>query len=499
MVFRKKSFLASIAIAAAVFCSSSVFAFADDTNDDYLHTDGNKILDDNNNEVRLTGVAWFGYETPEAVFHGLWKRSYEEMIDTVADRGFNIIRVPLSVATINKWRNGEVTEARSVDVNTYPELKGKSGEEILDMAIKYCKKKGVKVMLDMHRVKTGGQSNIWHDGEYTTEDFEECWRYLARKYKNDDTVIAADIFNEPHGKAYYSETHAKWDESNDDNNWKYEAERVGNIILDENPNLLIVVEGVETYPREGNSYGDAGENSYYGGWWGGNLMGVKDHPIDLGSKVRNRRVVYSPHDYGPLVSNQSWFYDGFTIDTLKKDVWGPSWLYIYDDNIAPVLIGEWGGRLDGGKNEEWLKDMAELIKNYNLNHTFWCLNPNSGDTGGVYNEQLTAVDEEKYAIIKETLWHNDKGQFIGLDHKVNLGANGTHVSGEKGNSGAEDNPSILLGDVNGDGAVSLLDYTLLRRYIASGDDRIKINEKSSDINKDKVVDFFDLIALKGLI
>ena len=501
MILKKKSFLSAIAIAAAMFCSPSVCALADTTNDDYLHTDGSKIFDQYNNEVRLTGVAWFGYETPEAVLHGLWSQSCQNMVDTVADRGFNLIRIPLSVETALQRSTGEVTEARSVDFNTYPELKGMGGEQVLDYALNYCKEKGVKVMLDMHRVYTGSQSPLWADRGFTTEDFETAWRYLARKYKNDDTVIACDIFNEPHGKAYRAETNAKWDESEDENNWKYEAERVGNIILDENPNLLIMVEGVETYPREGFKYGDAGEHCYEGGWWGGNLMGVKEHPIDFGTPERNKQVVYSPHDYGPGVSQQSWFQKDFNTETLKDDIWRKSWLYIKEDNIAPILIGEWGGRLDGGDNQKWLECMAKLIVDENLNHTFWCLNPNSGDTGGVYKDDLRSVDEEKYALIKPTLWQNEKGEFIGLDHEVNLGKNGTHVRKNGEVVVPPTTPPVvkLAGDVNGDAIVSIGDYTLLKKYINTNGDGIVINKENSDINEDGNVNFLDLLALKALV
>ncbi len=497
MILKKKSFLAAIAIASAIFCGTSVSAFADSTNDDYLHTDGSKIFDQYNNEVRLTGVAWFGYETPEAVFHGLWSQSCHNMVDTVADRGFNLIRIPLSVETVLKWSKGELTEARSVDVNTYPELKGMGGEQVLDYALDYCKEKGVKVMLDMHRVYTGSQSPLWADKGFTTEDFETAWRYLARKYKDDDTVIACDIFNEPHGKAYRAETTAKWDESKDEDNWKYEAERVGNIILDENPNLLIMIEGVETYPKKGFKYGDVGEHCYEGGWWGGNLMGVKEHPIDFGTSERNKQIVYSPHDYGPGVSQQSWFEKDFNTETLKDDIWRKSWLYIKEDNIAPILVGEWGGRLDGGDNQKWLECMAKLIADENLNHTFWCLNPNSGDTGGVYKDDLKSVDEEKYALIKPTLWQNDEGVFIGLDHKVNLGKNGTHVKGD-----STKKPEVTVGkagDVNGDGVLSISDYTLLKRFVNAGGDGVTIVEGNSDVNADGKVDFLDLLALKALI
>lgn len=58
-------------------------------------------------------------------------------------------------------------------------------------------------------------------------------------------------------------------------------------------------------------------------------------------------------------------------------------------------------------------------------------------------------------------------------------------------------PPVTLGDINGDKVVDITDYTTLRRYING--QGIEINEKNADINKDGVVDFFDLVALKSLI
>lgn len=57
---------------------------------------------------------------------------------------------------------------------------------------------------------------------------------------------------------------------------------------------------------------------------------------------------------------------------------------------------------------------------------------------------------------------------------------------------------VLLGDVNGDGKVSIADYTVLKRYINTGGE-CKINEKNSDLNKDGVVSFLDLLNLKNLV
>ena len=82
-------------------------AFAFDTADDYLSADGSAIHDAAGNPVRLTGIAWFGFETQNQVYHGLWSVKMEDVLDTVADRGFNLLRIPLCVQLVNQWRNGD--------------------------------------------------------------------------------------------------------------------------------------------------------------------------------------------------------------------------------------------------------------------------------------------------------------------------------------------------------------------------------------------------------
>lgn len=60
---------------------------------------------------------------------------------------------------------------------------------------------------------------------------------------------------------------------------------------------------------------------------------------------------------------------------------------------------------------------------------------------------------------------------------------------------------VLPGDVDGNKVVDLSDYTLLRRYLNNGgkDSNVLINEKNADVNKDGVVNFFDLVALKAIL
>ena len=467
-----------------------VFAAENDSNDDYLHTSGSKIYDSYGNEVRLTGIAWFGNETPNNSYHGLWANTLDGILDKVANNGFNILRVPLSVQLVNEWRNGRNPMPDSMNDYVNPDLKNKSTLEILDKSIAICKKKGIKVILDMHRVINGSQSKTWYTDKYSVEDYEESWKWLTNHYKNDDTVIAMDIFNEPNGKAYRKEQCAKWDDSKDIDNWKNEAEKVSNEILDINPNLLIMVEGVETYPKEGYDYSTKDASNYYGTWWGGNLRGVQDHPINI--KNHPNQVVYSPHDYGPGVSSQPWFESGFTQKSLIENAWEPNWLYIQEKNIAPLLIGEWGGNMDGGNNQKWMQALADTIKEKNINHTFWCLNPNSGDTGGILEYDFSTVDTAKMALVKPTLWQNKSGQGIGLDHKVNLGSNGTHVVAT-----SQEEPVIIKGDVNNNGEVDIFDYILLQKYIL--DSSVEININNSYITDDKKINSADILGLRKLL
>src|SRR5579872_4041464 len=66
----------------------------------YWHTSGNRILDANNQQVRIAGVNWYGFEgTPERP-QGLWAKDYKAILDTVKGNGYNTIRLPFSDQTV---------------------------------------------------------------------------------------------------------------------------------------------------------------------------------------------------------------------------------------------------------------------------------------------------------------------------------------------------------------------------------------------------------------
>lgn len=398
------------------------------TTDDWLYTDGSKIVDANGKEVWMTGTNWFGYNTGTNIFDGVWACDLNSALKSIADRGFNLLRVPFSSELLLEWKNGVYPKPCYNDfVNPY--LAGMNSLEIWDYVVGQCRKNGIKIMIDIHSVETnaaGHMAPLWYDEYFTEADYLESLSWVAERYKNDDTIIAYDLKNEPHGGAWDT-VRAIWNDSKDPNNWKYVAEKAAFAVLNENPNALVMVEGIQIYPKDitkDYDFKSMDKDAYYNNWWGGNLRGVKDFPVNLG-KYQNK-LVYSPHDYGPAVSDQPWFYAGYTQQSIYEECWRDNWMFIQEENIAPLLIGEWGGFMTE-PNLTWMTYLRDFIIKNRINHTFWCYNANSGDTGGLVGYDFATWDEEKYAFVKKSLWQKN-GKFVGLDQKIPLGSNGISLS-----------------------------------------------------------------------
>lgn len=470
----------------------------DDNNDDWLHAEGSRLYDSEGHEVWLTGANWFGFNCTENCAHGLYAADVDDFLENVSNHGINLIRMPISTELLVSWMEGKPLDVSSVNAGNDPPYfvvnpdfvledgkTLKNSMEIFDVIMQKMKKYGLKVMVDVHSPashNSGHNYNLWYyessaadadnmaTGFYSSEQITwDMWKdsitWLAEKYNNDDTIIGYDLKNEPHGKRGYSGSScpsdiAKWDDSADQNNWAYSATECANSVLSVNPNALIFIEGVEQYPKTEKGYtydtpdiwqASADVSPWYGAWWGGNLRGVKDYPIEPDSGTS--QIVYSPHDYGPSVFNQTWFDKDFTTQTLLDDYWYDTWAYINDQEIAPLLIGEWGGHMDGGDNEKWMTLLRDYMIDNHINHTFWGLNPNSGDTGGLLGYDFATWDDEKYNMFEESLWQTlDTGKYISLDHQRALGTDGSSISlSEFYNSYASTEGSNLDGGTIWDG------------------------------------------------
>lgn len=159
-----------------------------------------------------------------------------------------------------------------------------------------------------------------------------------------------------------------------------------------------MVEGVQAY-----------QGDYY--WWGGNLQGVADRPVELD---RADKLVYSAHAYSPEVYEQPWFADPDYPANLPA-IWDENFGYIHREGIAPVLVGEFGNRYEEVRDRQWLDAFAAYLAGdldvdgrsdlrageTGPSWTYGAWNPNSGDTGAILAQDWRTPVQAKLDALAE--------------------------------------------------------------------------------------------------
>lgn len=342
-------------------------------------------------------------------------RTIDEVCDVVAALGFNHIRLPYCDAVVRL--NPPVDRGLAA----MPALRGRQALDVMDAVIAGASRHGLRVILDSHRSKPGwsAQGNgLWYSRRCPPSAWVESLVFLARRYAGTDTVIGIDLRNEP-GSPAVDETEwprnggAVWGEpdrrlSRHARDWARAAEDTGNAVLADNPDLLVIVEGVR-----GDAAGPVFDGAVHLYWPGGNLSGVDRaggrrrgaRPIRLDV---DHRLVYSVHDYGPEMHPAiPWCRQGTTAATPDacRSVWDQTWGYIARRGIAPVYVGEFGTpnglwaapgavrRDDGdahaaGAQALWFQYLVTYIDELGAGWAYWPLNGTNSPGGGRDPEQV---------------------------------------------------------------------------------------------------------------
>jgi endoglucanase len=368
----------------------------------YWHTNGNKIVDSNNAIVRMTGVNWYGFETTDHLVHGLWAQDYQSILNTIKALKYNVIRIPFSNEMVeqNPTPTNFTTHAGGKSVNTA--LVGQTALQDLDTIVAYAGSIGLRVILDNHRSEAGNSneaSGLWYTSAYPQPSWIADWQMMAMRYSDakftfngNPTVIGVDLRNEPHLIGSSATSGSCWTgdtavhgcpTSLTAQNWVVAAQTAGNAVLAVNPNLLIFIEGVDCYDN-------------VCGWQGGNLLGVASNPVVL--NVQNQ-LVYSAHDYGPALFQQSWF-NGNTTTASLNAVWNKYWGYVSSAGTAPVWLGEFGTdnvaadlqSAAAGTQGQWFQSLvAYLQANSSISWTYWALN--GEDSYGLLDSNYDATPQ----------------------------------------------------------------------------------------------------------
>jgi len=324
----------------------------------------------------LKGVSWFGYETTNNVFHGLWAQDYHFLLGFLKNNSFNALRVPFYLELM-------LNDAQPNSINFYQmnqDLQGLSSLQVLDKIVTAAAEMGILIMFDLHSFLAGTfmEDGLWYDSAHPESMVLSTWDKLISRYANQWNVFAVDLKNEP--------WKTTWNTGNQATDWDKAAARIGNHILSNGGSrFLIFVEGDCTSP----SCSDAC-------FWGENMQGLHSAPVALSQK---NKLVYSPHSYGPAVAYQSYF----NVPSFPKNmpaIWDTHYGFVPSLTGNAMVIGEWGGAVSG-QNGLWMNAFVDYLLAKGATDTFfWCLNPDSGDTGGLLDNDWKTPDTAKLNLLK---------------------------------------------------------------------------------------------------
>jgi hypothetical protein len=369
-------------------------------------------------------------------------------MDEITALGINVVRMPISPQTLDPNN----PQGMAPNLKNHSSVQVPTARQALEEFLVLADQNNIEVMLDMHscsnyvgwragrldaRPPYADQDRDMYD--YKREDYScaatnnpssvtTIQAYDETKWLNDlrtlaglgqdlgvDNIIGIDIFNEP------------WDYTWEE--WKTLTEHAYEAINEVNPNTLIFVQGISaTADNQDGSpdtitevpHGDPATNPN----WGENLFEAGANPPN----VPKEQLVYSPHTYGPSVFVQKGFMDPAQPECagLEGDAAGdadcnivinaeqlrPGWEehfgYLKDLGYA-VVVGEFGGNLDWplgaaslrdqarwshitpGIDQEWQSAFVDYMSEKGLEGCYWSINPESGDTGGIYRTTYDPV------------------------------------------------------------------------------------------------------------
>lgn len=366
-------------------------------------------------------------------------RTIQQTMNEIKNLGINVVRLPISPETLNI----NDPQGKAPYLKNHSSVRATSAREAMESFIKQANANNINVIIDMHSC-----SNYlgWRAGRLTAQppyvdkdrpnyDFKRenhscapagpgvtVHNYNEAIWLNNlkeiaglsnklgvSNILGIDIFNEP------------WDYTW--NEWKTLSERAYQTINSVNSDVLIFVEGISASANNQDGspstitqvpHGNSSTNPN----WGENLFEAGANPIN----IPKNRLVYSPHTYGPSVFVQKQFMDpaqpacaglegdaaadarcNIVINPAELEAgWEEHFGYLRNQGYA-VIVGEFGGNMDwpakatlsdqqkwrhitpGVVDKSWQTAFVDYARKKKIQGCYWSINPESGDTGGLYD------------------------------------------------------------------------------------------------------------------
>ena len=341
-----------------------------------FHAEGSNLLV-NGEPLRLKGVNWFGSEGRAGPPLGLDHHDLAYYFGFLREHSFNAVRLlfnhddvlkdpPLEGRDPYEWEAPELAHLHYVAMF----------RQIAVVAARF----GILVLLACHRLTADSEwGGMWFSDKVPEAAVHASWARLMGELCGEWNVFAVDLHNEPSA--------ASWGLGELETDWALGAERIGNGVLEACPRMLIMVEGVaERTP--GGKISD-------GVLWGENLMGARQQPVRLRDQSK---LVFSPHTYGPSVYEQTYFEDVSFPDNMAG-IWSRRFGYLQKEGLAPVVIGEAGGRYEG-RDVAWQDALVRYMLDTGIGLFYFALIvTKDDDTRGLFLPDRRTPDETSLSLL----------------------------------------------------------------------------------------------------
>jgi endoglucanase len=377
-----------------------------------MHGDPSKLL--------IKGVAWFGLESQACHIGGSDQRSLESIAAWIKQHGFNAVRVPFAADALVQPHHACLKQGNLDGIKKHnPRLLGMSYAQRIQTIVKVAGDAGLVVLLDAHVTEAGK----WPDGG--TVNTAEGRQLLSRAWERLSdalcdpihywNVMGADLKNEPYGMFWGEPPVMGLSEFRvppyaPEDRWDTLASTLGTLIHQHCPRWLSFVQGVghchsksEGPCTLASAPNVQDTNDNHGIWWGENLLAAATSPVDVGeTRVGVGKVVASPHTYGPSTNSQPQFNQTIhpTYPENLPPIWSKLWGFLASNGAMPVVVGEFGGRGKASPDRAFQGRLAAYLSQQSIGAFYWCLNPESADTGGLISDwKGMRPDNDKLSLI----------------------------------------------------------------------------------------------------
>jgi len=321
------------------------------------------IVDKDGMSVTIKGVNIIAYDDEDGGTTDLSAKTFmnysyynydKDDFQKIKAMGFNAVRIAL-------WY-------RFFEDESNPYSYKAEGFAWLDTIVAWAKEAGISVMLDMHAPQGGGfqgPDNItafWRDSSYR-ERFKALWVEIAKHYKDDATIVAYDIINEPCP-------------SKQSDYLTLLGETIDGIRAIDSDHIINV------------------ENSF----------STDNAPFELAS---HDNILYDFHYYDPwssFTNNSTTVYGIGGIDATQMRTLFESYSDYYTNKNLAFNVSEFGQKYAdfATKNSiEWVSDLIDLILEKNGNYFYFSY---KGNEFGIYESKNSFSDNSpKNDILIELL------------------------------------------------------------------------------------------------